>query len=177
MPHQQHSTLREGLLTGLIGGLLVAGWYLAVDLGRGQPLYTPNLLGQVFVARDTMPAVHIMTEAVVEYSLLHFGVFLLLGVVLAGLTHLAIRNPTLRMGVWLGLVIAFLGFLGFLFMLYSATDERFPWWPALGGSLLGIGSMGLYLWRRHPALRETFREAPLGAEVKPPPHPPGASPR
>lgn len=177
MPHQQHSTLREGLLTGLIGGLLVAGWYLTVDLGRGQPLYTPNLLGQVFVARDTMPAVHIMPEAVVEYSLLHFGVFLLLGVVLAGLTHLAIRNPTLRMGVWLGLVIAFLGFLGFLFMLYSATGERFPWWPALGGSLLGIGSMGLYLWRRHPALRETFREAPLGAEVKPPPHPPGASPR
>jgi hypothetical protein len=177
MPHQQHSTLREGLLTGLIGGLLVAGWYLAVDLGRGQPLYTPNLLGQVFVARDTMPAVPIMPEAVVEYSLLHFGVFLLLGVVLAALTHLAIRHPTLRMGVWLGLVIAFLGFLGFLFMLYSATDERFPWWPALGGSLLGIGSMGLYLWRRHPALRETFRDAPLGAEVKPPPHPPGASPR
>jgi hypothetical protein len=177
MPHQQHSTLREGLLTGLIGGLLVAGWYLAVDLGRGQPLYTPNLLGQVFVARDTMPAVHIMREAVVEYSLLHFGVFLLLGVVLAALTHLAIRNPTLRMGMWLGLVIAFLGFLGFLFTLYSATDERFPWWPALGGSLLGIGSMGLYLWWRHPALRGTFREAPLGAEVKPPPHPPGASPR
>jgi hypothetical protein len=174
MHHQQHSTLREGLLTGLIGGLVVAVWYIAVDLGRGQPLYTPNVLGQVFVGRDTMPTVHVGSQAVAQYSLLHFGVFFLLGIVLTALTHLAIRNPALRMGVWLGLVIAFVFFLGLLFMLYSATDERFPWWPALVGSLLGIGSMGLYLWRHHPALRATFREAPLGAEVKPPPHPPRA---
>jgi hypothetical protein len=172
--HQAHSTLREGLLTGLIGGLVVAVWYIAVDFGRGRPLYTPNVLGQVFVGRDTMPTVHIEPQAVAEYSLLHFGVFLLLGLVLATLTHMAVRNPALRMGVWLGLVISFMFFLGFLFMLYSATEERFPWWPALGGSLLGIGSMGFYLWRRHPDLRGTFREAPLGAEVKPPPHPPGA---
>lgn len=172
MKHQEHSTLREGIVTGLIGGLLVAAWYVAVDFGRGQPLYTPNVLGQVLVGQDTMPTVRIVPQAVAEYSLLHFGVFFLLGVVLAALTHMAIRNPALRMGVWLGLVITFLFFLGLLFMLYSATEERFPWWPALGGSLLAIGSMGLYLWRRHPALRGTFRDAPLGAEVKPPPHPP-----
>jgi hypothetical protein len=172
MSHQEHSTLREGLLTGLIGGLVVALWYVVVDFGRGRPLYTPNVLGQVFVGQDTMPATHIIPQAVAEYSLLHFGVFFLLGIVLAGLTHLASRNPALRMGVWLGLVIALLFFLGFLFVLYSTTDERFPWWPALGGSLLGIGSMGLYLWRRHPALRGTFHQAPLGSEVRPPPHPP-----
>jgi hypothetical protein len=172
MSHQEHSTLREGLLTGLIGGLVVAVWYIAVDFARGRPWSTPNVLGQVFVGQDTMPTARILPQAVVEYSLLHFGVFFLLGIILAGLIHLAIRNPALRMGVWLGLVIAFLFFLGFLFVLYSTTDERFPWWPSLGGSLLGIGSMGLYLWRSHPALRGTFRETPLGAEVRPPPHPP-----
>ena len=173
MHHENHSTLREGLLTGLIGGLVVAVWYLAVDVGRGQPLYTPNLLGQVFVGRDTMPTVHIAPGAVAEYSLLHFGVFLLLGVVLAGLTHLAIRNPALRMGVWLGLVISLVFFLGFLFMLYTITDQRFPWWPSLVGTVLGMGSMAWFLWRRHPYLRSTFREAPLGSEVRPPPHPRG----
>jgi hypothetical protein len=178
MDDQRHSTLREGLLTGLIGGLIVAVWYVAYDLGRGQLGYTPNVLGQVFVARDTMPAVRtVMPQAIAEYSLLHFGVFLLLGILLAWLTHMAIRNPALRMGMWLGLVIAFLLFVGHLFMLYSATDQRFPWWSALVGSVLGIGSMGLYLWRRHPGLRRTFREAPLGDEVKPPSHPPGGSKR
>jgi hypothetical protein len=170
---QQHSVLREGLLTGLLGGLVVMVWYFAVDIGRGQPGYTPNVLGQVFVAGDTMPAVRtIVPRVVAEYTALHFVVFFLMGIVLTWLTHLASRNPALRMGVWLGLVIAFIFFLGFLFMLYTITDQRFPWWPSLVGSVLGLGSMAWFLWRRHPYLRGTFREAPLGSEVRPPPHPP-----
>jgi uncharacterized membrane protein YgdD (TMEM256/DUF423 family) len=106
-----------------------------------------------------------------EYSLLHFGVFLVLGIILVGLAHLATRKPSLRMGVWFGLVIGFLLFLGLLFMLYSATDQQLPWWPALGGSVLGLGSMALLLWRRHPGLRGTFDQAPLGDEVRAPHHP------
>jgi hypothetical protein len=176
--HHTHSTLREGLFTGLLGGLIVAAWYAVVDIGRGQLFYTPSVLGQVFAAGDTIPVVrNVVPQAVAEYSLLHFGLFFLLGIALAALTHMAIRNPALRMGVWLGLVIAFVFFLGFLFVLYSVTRERFPWLTALGGSVLGIGTMATYLWRRHPGLRGTFREAPLGAEVKPPPHPPGPSRR
>ena len=58
MNQKSHSVLGEGLLTGLVGGVIVAVWYLAYDFGRGQVGYTPNLLGQVFVGRDTMPAVH-----------------------------------------------------------------------------------------------------------------------
>jgi hypothetical protein len=168
-----HSTLREGLLTGLLGGLVVAAWYAAVDLGRGQPLYTPSVLGQVFLAGDTTPAVRsIVPQAVAEYSLLHFGLFFLLGIALTALAHMASRNPALRMGVVIGLAVAFVFFLGFLVVLYSGTRERFPWMTAFGGGVLGIGSMGMYLWQRHPGLRGTFREAPLGDEIKPPPHPP-----
>jgi hypothetical protein len=171
MPHREHSTVREGLLVGIVGGVVVALWYLAVDLGRGQLLHTPSILGQVFVGADTMPTAGVVPEAVVQYSLLHFGVFLLLGIILVALTHMASRTPSLRMGVWFALVIAFLFFLGVLYTLYSVTDQRFPWWPALGGSVLGIGSMAFLLWRRHPRLRGTFEEAPLGDEVKPPLHP------
>lgn len=170
---QHLSTVREGLITGLLGALIVAAWYFAVDLGRGDVFYTPNVMGQVFVQGDTVPTVRTVTsQAVVQYSLLHFGVFLLLGLGLAGLTHLAVRNPSLRMAVWLGVVISFVFFLGFLYMLFWLTDQAFPWWTAFGASLLGIGSMGLYLWRRHPGLRSVG--LPLGAEVKPPPHPPRA---
>jgi uncharacterized membrane protein YgdD (TMEM256/DUF423 family) len=169
-----HSTLREGLLAGLVGGLVVAAWYAAVDIGRGQPLYTPNVLGQVFAAGDTIPTVRrIAPQAVAEYTLLHFGFFFVLGIALTALTHMSVRNPALRMGVVLGLAVGFVFFLGVLYLLSSVTDERFPWMTAFGGGVLGIGSMGLYLWQRHPGLRGTFREAPLGDEVKPPPHPPG----
>src|SRR3954462_5174380 len=146
---QQHSLIREGLLTGLVGGFIVAIWYLIHDIGRGQIGYTPNVLGQVFLGRDTMPAVTtVVPAAVVDYSILHFATFVVLGILLTWLTHLASRNPALRMGVWLGLVIAFGSFLGFLFMLYTATDQRFPWWPSLVGIVLGMGSMGWFLWRR-----------------------------
>jgi hypothetical protein len=173
--HHHHSTIREGLLTGILGALIVAAWYFAVDVGRGELLYTPNVLGQVFVQGDTIPAVRtISSEAVVQYELLHFGMFCLFGLGLAALTHLAVRNPAFRMAVWMGVVIGFVFFLGFLYMLHWLTDQAFPWWTALIASLLGMGSMGLYLWRRHPALRSTFRELPLGDEVPTPPHPPGA---
>jgi uncharacterized protein DUF2530 len=174
---QTHSTLREGLLTGLLGGLVVAAWYAAVDIGRGQPLYTPSVLGQVFLAGDTIPSVrNIVPQAVAEYSLLHFGFFFLLGIALVALTHMASRNPALRMGVLIGLAVALVFFLGFMVVLYSDTRQRFPWMTAFAGGVLGIGSMGIYLWQRHPGLRGTFREAPLGDEVRAPPHPPG-SPR
>jgi hypothetical protein len=81
------------------------------------------------------------------------------------------------MGVWLGLVISFLFSLGFLLALYWTTRERFPWVSAVGGSILGVVSMGMFLWRRHPGLRGTFEEAPLGSEVKAPPHPGAGSRR
>jgi hypothetical protein len=174
MPHQHHSNIREGLFAGLIGALVVAAWYSAVDLGRGELLYTPNVLGQVFVQGDTIPATWIITPgAVVQYSVLHFVWFLLFGVGLAALTHLATRNPAFRMGVWLFLVVGFVFWFGISYMLYWLTDQRFPWVISLIGTLLGVGSMGLYLWRRHPALRGSMHRLPLGAEVPPPPHPPG----
>lgn len=173
MQERQHKTFAEGILTGLVGAIVVAVWYLVVDIGRGKPLFTPNVLGQVFVQRDTLPTDHIVPQAVAEYSLLHLIVFAILGIGLVWLTHLASRNPSLRMGVWLGMVIGFLLFLGHLVMLSSITQQRLPWLTAIGGSVLGIGSMALYLWKRHPRLRGSFDELPLGAEVKPPPHPPG----
>ena len=174
MPQEHHSNLREGLIVGLVGALLVAVWYLAVDLGRGQLFYTPNVLGQVFAQADTTPSLRSVTAAsVVQYSLLHFGWFILFGIALTALTHLAIRNSAFRMGVWLALVIGLALWLGISYTLYRLTDQRFPWWTFLIGSLLGVGSMGLYLWRRHPSLRASVREQPLGAEVKSPPHPPG----
>ena len=94
-------------------------------------------------------------------------------VALAALTHLALRNPQLRMGVWLFLVIGFVFWLGISYTLYRPTDQRFPWWTLFVGSALGIGSMGFYLWRGHPGLRGSMQHRPLGAEVKSPPHPPG----
>jgi uncharacterized membrane protein YgdD (TMEM256/DUF423 family) len=173
MQRREHKTLAEGLLTGVVGAVVAAVWYFITDTAAGRPFATPNVLGQVFVRGDTMPGIHVVPQAVVEYTLLHFVVFGILGISLVWITHLATRNPSLRMGVWLGLVIGLLLFLGHLLMLANLTRQRLPWAAAIGGSILAFGAMGFLLWRRHPRLRGSFDDAPLGAEVKPPPHPPG----
>jgi hypothetical protein len=169
-----HSTVREGAVTGIIGALIVAVWYLIVDTAGGQPFHTPNVLGKIFFRGDLTPGVRqIVPHVVLGYTVAHFLLFALVGMGLTLLAHLATRNIALRMGVWIGLVVAFGLFAGLTYMLGTATSDRVSPWSVVSGSLLGVLGMGGYLWRRHPRLGRSFDEAPLGAEVKPPPHPPG----
>jgi hypothetical protein len=174
---ERHSTVREGVITGAIGGVVVALWYFIVDTAGGHPLHTPNVLGKIFFRGDLTPGVRgIVPHVVLGFTLLHFVIFALVGLVLTLLAHLAARNIALRMGIWIGLVVAFGLYAGLTYMLATATGERLSPWPVVTGSLLGVLGMAGYLWRRHPRLRRSFDQAPLGAEVRPPPHPP-ADPR
>jgi hypothetical protein len=168
---QDHSTLREGIVTGLLGAIVAAVWYFLIDTAGGQPLHTPSVLGMIFFRGDLTPGTsHIVPGAVAGFTVLHFAVYILLGGLLALLTHGAMRDPSLRMGVWIGLVCAFCLVAGLTYMLEVATSERLPLWTVLGGSLLGVAGMGWYLLRGHPEVRDTGR--PLGDEVDAPPHPP-----
>lgn len=176
MDVNDHSTVREGAVTGAIGALIVAVWYLIVDTAGGQPFHTPNVLGKIFFRGDLTPGVRqIVPHVVLGYTAVHFLTFVLMGMGLTLLVHLASRNISLRMGVWLGLVVAFALFAGLTYMLGAATGERLSPWSVISGSLLGVLGMGGYLWRRHPRLVRSFDEAPLGAEGKAPPHPPRAA--
>jgi hypothetical protein len=170
---QQHSTFREGLSVGLIGALIVAIWYLLVDTAGGQPFHTFSSLGKIFFRGDLSPGQRVVPQAVAGYAVLHFVSFLLVGLGLTFVVHLATRNLALRMGVWIGLVVAFGWLVGHVYMLSVATHERLSIWSVVGGSALGLLGMAGYLWRRHPRLSRSFDDAPLGSEVTPPPHPPG----
>ena len=85
--------------------------------------------------------------------------YILFGSLLTLLTHSAMRELTLRMGVWIGLVCAFCLSAGLTYMLAVATGERLPLWTVLGGSFLGV------------AVWDTGRA--LGDEVDVPSHPGG----
>jgi hypothetical protein len=111
-------------------------------------------------------------EVVLGYTVLHFVFFALVGMGLALLVHLASWNIALRMGVWIGLVVAFGVFAGLTYMLAAATGEWLSPWTTVSGSLLGVLGMAGYLWRRHPRLSRSFDEAALGDEILPPSHPP-----
>ncbi len=174
MPAQEHSTIREGFGVGLVGAAVVAAWYLLCDLLAGRPLHTFDAFGRIFIAGEIPPAGGpIDSGAVLGFLLLHLVISLLAGWGLTFLTHLAARNPALRMGVWLGLVIAFCYFLGLSYMLNLLTGERLPLWELIGATVLAVVTMGWMLWRRHPRLERSMKEAPLGDEVPTPGHAPG----
>jgi hypothetical protein len=170
MGAQEHSTVREGLVAGLLGATIVAAWYFVFDAAAGRPFRTPNVLGKVFFRGDFGPGARDVIPGIVAgYTVLHLLMFALAGIALTFLVHLASRNLGLRMGLWIGLVVAFCLFTGLIYMLTTATGERVPLGIVVGGSLAAVAAMGRYLWRRHPRLAT---DAQLGDESTP--HAPGA---
>jgi hypothetical protein len=83
----------------------------------------------------------IVPSTLLGYTLVHFVLFAVVGMGLTSLVHQATRNTTLRMGVWLGLVVAFCFFAGMTFMVTTASGNRLPLWSVIGGSLLGVLAM------------------------------------
>ena len=172
MQERQHSVVREGVIVGLLGAVVDAAWLLLYDLAAARPLHTPNALGRVFFAGDVNPgAREVSSEAILGFTVIHLVTFLAGGIGLTGIVHVVNRNPAFRMGLWIGLVVAFGYLVGLTYMLTTSTGERVSFWSVAGGNLLAIVAMGWYLWRRHPRLGT---KAPLGAEVKSTPHAPGA---
>ncbi len=174
MSVRTHSTVREGVLVGLVGAAAAAAWYLVTDLISGVPLRTPNTLGQVFLRGDSLPRPEaIQLGAVAGYTLIHLVSFVAVGVVLTWLVHLVIRQRSLRMGLWLGLVLGFTWLLLHTYLLTPTTGYRLPWWSTVGGAAIGSLGLAYFLWRRHPALRHALDAVPLGDEVESPPAAPG----
>ncbi len=163
MVKHQHSLLGEGSLTGLIGAVIVAVWFLITDTLQGRPLSTPSVLGQVFLYHITTPSVSPPeTGPVVAYTCLHLGAFVLFGIVLTQLIHLAMSSPLARFGLP---VIAVCFELFFVFMTYAVfqvTSSLFPWWSVLCANTLSLAGMGIYLYKRHPGLRLQYQREPLG---------------
>jgi hypothetical protein len=164
MTRHHHNLLREGFVAGALGAAAVAVWFLLTDLLQGQPLATPNILGQVVLFQNTAPEpVPIQAAAVVGYSLLHIGAFVLFGIVATEFVHLAMSSPLARFGI---LVIAVCFELFFVFMSYavfSAVTTYLPWWSILVANALALTAMGVYLMRKHRGLTRQFAREPLGA--------------
>jgi hypothetical protein len=163
MPHR-HDLLREGLITGLIGAAVVAAWFLVIDLVQGRPLSTPSVLGQVILYRLTTPVVTPPDAgAVIAYTLLHVGAFVLFGIAVTQLVHFAMSSPLARFGLMIVAVCFEVFFLIMTFAVFKGTSSLFPWWSVLAANTLSLLAMGLYLKRSHPGLRHQYEKEPLGA--------------
>jgi hypothetical protein len=163
----RHQTVREGLITGLIGAAAVAFWFLIVDLTVNRLLFTPAALGSAlfFGARSTAD-VQITIVTVLGYTAIHVAAFMLTGLIAAGLVAAA---EQVSEALLLGAVLLFVTFeafsIGLLVIIFSWLVDALSWWNIAGANLIAAVAMGAYLLYRHPRLVRDVRERDLEEDM------------
>ena len=157
MARTRHSVLREGVVAGVIGAMVVALWFLVFDIARGKPFLTPTLLGsQVFYGVRTPEGIEVSFLPIFGYTILHVLAFVAFGIVAASLIDVSEREPAL----FVALVILFACFEVFFLALVTAAGpgmlSALVWWAILVGNLLASIAMLWYFLRLHRALAGTL---------------------
>ena len=157
MARADRSVLREGIVAGLIGAVVVAVWFFVFDILRGRPFLTPGLLGAtVFHGPNSPAGLEPAFGPIVGYTILHGLAFIAFGVIAASIMAASEREPAL----FIGFVILFLCFEAFFFGVVGAMGRSIQgalvWWAVLIGNLLASVAMLWYLFRAHRALPRTL---------------------
>jgi hypothetical protein len=146
-----NAVVREGISAGLIGATAIAAWFAILDAIQGQIFGTPILLGTslgtLFLQGDTPgPA-----AAFLLYTVFHFAMFCGIGLLFAWVVDKAEAVPSAFIG-FAGLFVAFeVGWIGWTTVLAEGFGDL-TWAQVFVANLVAAGSMGLYMWRQHPAL-------------------------
>ena len=164
MVHHRHNLAREGTVTGVIGAVIVAGWFFIFDVAAGRPLATPSVLGEVLVFGTATPTVAVVNGwAVVAYTIIHLMAFAVIGMALTSLFHAAMVSPLARPALLMGFVVFEFFFFGVTLLYEQRTGPLFPAWSVLGANFLSAAAMGGWLWRHHPSIKRSLQKLPLGA--------------
>lgn len=155
---------REGLIAGLLGALVVALFYLVVDLMRGMAFQTPSVLGEVLVLRRPDPTLAAVDAAAVAmYTGVHLLAFLAFGLFLTALVTRAETSSVARYAILQLFIVFELFFFGLLAIASETTRGLFPLESVLAANTLAAIAMGAWIWRNHPRLQRAMGRTPLGA--------------
>ena len=145
--------LREGIIAGLIGGALVAVWFLIYDAARGRPFRTPSVLGTAtFQGLADPGAVAVTPGMIVQYTVLHGVVFAMIGILLAFLVASAQGQPSRLLTLFIAVMCFEVAFLALLTWLARPVLNELAWWAILVGNVLAAGGMLVYFFVGHRAL-------------------------
>src|SRR5438132_4782110 len=139
MKRSLHGLIADGVVGGVLAGLVVALWFLAVDSLAGRPFHTPAALASALTRQEIGPPTFRLVTA---YSVLHFGVFAVLGVAVAGAMAALRTPPRLLFGVLFGLVaqdgVVYAG----SFVSAALRFVVVPWQHVLTAELLPVFLLG-----------------------------------
>jgi hypothetical protein len=153
--------LLDGLFAGAIGAISVALWFLLLDALAGRPFFTPALLGTVLLHGGAAAGqgVTVTPLPVAAYTAFHFLAFLVAGTGFSWLMTLFERFPIVGFVLLVVFVCLQLGFFALNVALGAELVGQLRAWTVIVANLLAAGSMSLYLWKRHPQIRESLAHA------------------
>jgi hypothetical protein len=149
----------DGLFTGMIGALAVAGWFLALDLIAGRPLYTPALLGTILLhGGEAARQATVAPLEIAAYTAFHLVVFLLVGLALSWMMTLFERFPIMFFVILVLFVCLQLAFFGLNVALGAQLTGQLRAWTVVVANLLAATGMALYQWKRHPGVLKSVEK-------------------
>lgn len=149
--------LTDGLYAGVIGAFLVAFWFLILDTIAGRPFYTPSMLGTwVIRGPDAVFGGGVDPAMVAAYTAIHVVAFVVVGTLGSYFFALFDRHPAAGVGLIFLFVFVEVGFFVFSAALGGGILGRLGPWAVGVGNLLAAAGMAIYLWLRHPHIKENL---------------------
>lgn len=127
------SWVRSGMIAGAVAAVVVAVWFLGIDMLAGEAFRTPAFLAGALFGAD---APDFGAGSIALYTVLHFAVFAVLGVAVAwALDRLDVAPPVL-LGIALGFLLFDLIFYGSVIVTGVDVIRSLGWPALLAGNLI-----------------------------------------
>ena len=156
-----HPMLKDGIIAGLIGAVVIAIWFGVLDMIAGHPFFTPATLGRGLLSffGDVTPDQGMATFVLV-YTVFHFAAFMVVGLVASLIVHLARYEPSILLGFAILFAATEIGIYGLVALLGEWSPlARGAWLQIMVGNVLAALAMGIYFWRTHRELEHELRHA------------------
>jgi hypothetical protein len=140
------AVLREGVVAGIIGAVVVAVWFFAIDAIQGEPLRTPQVLGTALLRQEGP------LESVLTYTVVHGAAFILFGILGALLIAGAERQPMFVFALVIVFTAFEIFFFGLIVIVASWVLDELAGWTIFVGNILAACAMLAYYFRRHRTL-------------------------
>jgi len=147
MRRPAQAVIVHGVVGGLLAGLVVVLWFLVADSLAGYPFLTPRLLAGMLLNKDF---VHVTPGLVVAYTVLHFGVFAILGVGMAWVSATLAAPARVLLGLLFGLLLQEVVFYAGLLLFRAPQLGVIPWPHVVGANVAaGLVLMGYLHYAEH----------------------------
>lgn len=155
-------------MAGAIGATVIAAWFFIVDMVTGRPFFTPDVLGTMLLRIFGAPSAMDTTfQHVALYTVFHYVVFAIIGILVVAIVHQGERTPGILAGFLILFVALQLGALGFTALFAESPLGQVAWYQIFIANLLAAGAMGWWVWRRHPEVAGELRAALEGTDEYP----------